>query len=55
MARALRPDIADSVTLEAAKDGLRLKIEAGDISDLLAGMNGSMRLVRAAIAAREVK
>jgi tRNA threonylcarbamoyladenosine modification (KEOPS) complex Pcc1 subunit len=48
--RALEPEIEEtkkfSVKIEAEKDRIKLKLEAEDISGLLAGINSYMRLIR---------
>jgi tRNA threonylcarbamoyladenosine modification (KEOPS) complex Pcc1 subunit len=51
--RALEPETEEtkkfSVKIEAEKDRVKLKLEAEDISGLLAGINSYMRLIRTSI------
>ena len=50
--KAIKPDLEEKkfgVTLESKKGAVILKVEAEDISSLLAGINSYMRLIRTAI------
>ena len=55
--KALRPDFEDAkkfkVELETDNKKLKLKIEAENISGLLAGINSYMRLIRTSINSME--
>jgi len=55
--KSLKPDEEPKrfdVELKTEKNKLKIKIEANDISSLLAGINSYMRLVKVAIDATEV-
>ena len=56
--KALEPDIEEAkkfkVKLETDKNKIKLKLEAEDISGLLAGINSYMRLIKTSIDATEV-
>ena len=56
--RSLKPDEEEldkfNVKLTAEKNKLKIKIEAEDISGLLAGINSYMRLIKVAIDAMEI-
>ena len=56
--KALKPSIEDakkfSVVLEANENKVKLKVEADNISGLLAGINSYIRLIRTSISSMEV-
>jgi tRNA threonylcarbamoyladenosine modification (KEOPS) complex Pcc1 subunit len=51
--KALKPETEETkkftVKIEAGKDRLKLKLEAEDVSGLLAGINSYMRLIKTSI------
>ena len=55
--RALEPETEEtkkfSVEIKAEKEKIKLKLEAEDISGLLAGINSYMRLIRTSISGME--
>jgi tRNA threonylcarbamoyladenosine modification (KEOPS) complex Pcc1 subunit len=55
--KSLEPDVEELkrfvVKLKAENNGLKLEIEAKDISSLLAGINSYMKLIKVAIDATE--
>ncbi|MFH1229329.1 MAG: KEOPS complex subunit Pcc1 [Candidatus Aenigmatarchaeota archaeon] len=56
--KSLKPDTEAlnkfDVRLTATKGKLKLRVEANDVSGILAGMNSYMRLIRVAIEATEI-
>ena len=54
---ALKPEIEETkkfnVKIDAEKNSVKLKIEAEDISGLLAGINSYMRLIKTSLDAME--
>ncbi|NIM47377.1 MAG: hypothetical protein GTN40_04455 [Candidatus Aenigmarchaeota archaeon] len=56
--KALKPDVEDakkfSVSLESNENKVKLKIEANNITGLLAGINSYIRLIRTSINSMEV-
>jgi len=56
--KALKPDLENlnkfNISLTHEKNKLKIKIEAKDISSLLAGINSYLRLVKVAINTMEV-
>jgi len=56
--KALKPDVEDAkkfdVKLKTDKNKIKLKIEAENISGLLAGINSYMRLIKTSINSMEV-
>jgi len=55
--KALKPDVEDAkkfgVKLEADENKVKLKVEADNISGLLAGINSYIRLIRTSINSME--
>ncbi|MEM5778728.1 MAG: KEOPS complex subunit Pcc1 [Candidatus Aenigmatarchaeota archaeon] len=56
--KSIKPDLEElkkfNVNLKNEKNKLKIKIEANDISGLLAGINSYLRLIKVAIDATEV-